>query len=110
MACDVPEPCKFPSLDSCQKRFLWTHKGVDLAPHPVVKSCAPSRRCGEFPQAFSFEGLDPCLRISKQGPCFTAIEEDGDDERIPPPKKKKKKSFQCRGQPLPLVKYGGKKR
>ena len=23
-------------LGSCQKRFLWTHKGVDLAPHPVV--------------------------------------------------------------------------
>ena len=36
MACDMPEPCKFPSLDSCQKRFLWTHKEVDLAPHPVV--------------------------------------------------------------------------
>ena len=36
MACDMPEPCKFPCLDSCQKRFLWTHKEVDLAPHPVV--------------------------------------------------------------------------
>ena len=22
VACDVPEPCKFPSLDSCQKKFL----------------------------------------------------------------------------------------
>ena len=22
MACDMPEPCKFPSLDRCQKRFL----------------------------------------------------------------------------------------
>ena len=30
MACDMPEPCKFPSLDSCQKRFLWTHEEVDL--------------------------------------------------------------------------------
>ena len=30
MACDMPEPCKFPSLDSCQKTFLWTHKEVDL--------------------------------------------------------------------------------
>ena len=35
MACDMPEPCKISSLDSCQKRFLWTNKGVDLAPHPV---------------------------------------------------------------------------
>ena len=32
----VPEQCKFPSLNSCQKRFLWIHKGVDLSPHPVV--------------------------------------------------------------------------
>ena len=36
VACDMPEPRKFPSLDSCRKRFLWTHKEVDLAPHPVV--------------------------------------------------------------------------
>ena len=25
--CDVPEPCKFPSLDSCQKRFLVDPEG-----------------------------------------------------------------------------------
>ena len=31
MECDMPEPCKFPFLDSCRKR-----KGVDLAPHPVI--------------------------------------------------------------------------
>ena len=37
MACHVPEPRKFPALDSCQKRFLWTQKDVDLAPHPVVR-------------------------------------------------------------------------
>ena len=30
-ACDMPEPCKFPSLDSCQKRLLWVQKEVDLA-------------------------------------------------------------------------------
>ena len=36
VACDVPEPCKFPSLDSVQRRFLWSHDEVDLAPHPVV--------------------------------------------------------------------------
>ena len=34
--CDTPEPCKFPSLDSCQEKILWTHKQVDLVPHPVV--------------------------------------------------------------------------
>ena len=32
----MPEPCEFTSLDSCQKRFLWTYKEVDPAPHPVV--------------------------------------------------------------------------
>ena len=36
IACDMPEPCTFPSLDSCQKKFLWTHKEVDLAPHSVI--------------------------------------------------------------------------
>ena len=36
MVHDLPRPCKFPSLDGCQKRFLWTHKEDDLAPHPVV--------------------------------------------------------------------------
>ena len=36
VACDMPEPCKFPSFDSCQKRFPWTHKEVGHAPHPVV--------------------------------------------------------------------------
>ena len=28
MACDMPEPWKFPSLDSCQKRFLWNHRQI----------------------------------------------------------------------------------
>ena len=36
VACDMPGQCKFSSLDSCRKRFLWTDKGVDLAPRPVV--------------------------------------------------------------------------
>ena len=36
VACDISEPSKCPSLDSCQKRFLWIHKEVDLALHPVI--------------------------------------------------------------------------
>ena len=28
VACVMPEPCKFPSLDSCHKKFPWTHKEV----------------------------------------------------------------------------------
>ena len=35
-ACDMPEPREFPPLDSGQKRFLWTHREVDPAPHPVL--------------------------------------------------------------------------
>ena len=37
VVCDMPEPCKFLCLDRCQKRFLWTLKGVDLALNPVVR-------------------------------------------------------------------------
>ena len=36
VTCDMPEPCMFPSLGSCQKRFLWTHSEFDLALHPVI--------------------------------------------------------------------------
>ena len=81
MACDMPEPCKFPSLDSCQKRFLWTHKGVDLSPRPVVGLMLQVGDAEKFREALGFEVLDPFLRSSKQGPCFTAIEEDGGDKR-----------------------------
>ena len=42
LVCDMPKPSKFPSLDSCKKRFLWTHKEVDLAPHPVVGLVQPT--------------------------------------------------------------------
>ena len=43
VACDMPKPCEFPSLDSCQKRFLWTHKEFYLAPHPVVVLCSKQK-------------------------------------------------------------------
>ena len=37
-------------------------------------------------QALDFESLDLFFffffRVSMQGPCFTALEEDGDDERL----------------------------
>ena len=32
----MPEQCEFPSLNSCQKRFLWAHMDTDIAPHPVI--------------------------------------------------------------------------
>ena len=36
MACDMPEPHKFPSLESSQKRFLWNQEKVDPVSYPVV--------------------------------------------------------------------------
>ena len=80
MACDIPEPCKFPSFESCRKSFLWIHNGVDLTPHPLVGSVFQVGDAEMFSQALGFEGLDPFLTIIKQGSCFTAIEEDGGDK------------------------------
>ena len=55
VVCDMPEPCKFPSLDSCQKVFLWTHKEVDHAPHPVVGLVLQIRRCREVSSGTWFQ-------------------------------------------------------
>ena len=82
VASDMPEPCKFPSLDSYQKTFLWTHKGVDNAPHPVVGLVFLVGDAEKFPQALGFEGQDCFIRLNKQGPSFTTVEEDGGDKKI----------------------------
>ena len=57
VACDMPKPCKFPALDSCQKRFLRTHKEVDLVPHPVGGLLFQIEDARKFPQALGFESL-----------------------------------------------------
>ena len=36
VVCDIPEPCRFLFLDSCEKRFLGAQKEVDFAVHQVV--------------------------------------------------------------------------
>ena len=77
-----PNHCKFPSLDICQEGFQWTHKRVDLAPHPVVGLVLQEGDTEKFSRAPSSEGLDPFLRANKLGPCFTAIEEDGGNRRL----------------------------
>ena len=72
MESDKPKPLKFLSLARSQKEFLWTHKEVDLAPHPVVGLVLRVGDAKKFPQALGFESLDPFLRVSEQGPpCFT---------------------------------------
>ena len=75
MACDMPTPCKIPSLDSCQTRFLWTNKEVDIAPHSVIGLVLQDGDAEKFPQVLGFEGLDLFFRVCKQGPRFT--EENG---------------------------------
>ena len=90
MACDMPEPCKFPSLDSCQKRFLGTHKEVDLSPHPVVGLVIQEGDAVEFLRHLASKALILFLiylfmiifLVSNHGPCFTAVEEDGGDTRL----------------------------
>ena len=83
VACDMPEqPCKFSSLDSCQMRFLWTHEDVDLALRPVVSLVVQIEYAERFLPALGFKSLAPLLRVSQQGPCFTATEENGGDKRL----------------------------
>ena len=43
VARDMHEPCTFPSLDSCQKRYLWAHKEVPSPHKPRTnKDCLKS--------------------------------------------------------------------
>ena len=51
VACYRPEPYESPSLDSCQRRFLWTNTEVDLAPHPVVGLVLQEGDAEKFPFA-----------------------------------------------------------
>ena len=74
MACYVPKPCEFPSLDRCQKMFLWTQEEVDPALHPVIGFLLQVGDAERLPHALGFENLDPFFRGSKQGPRFMAIE------------------------------------
>ena len=56
-SCDMPEPCKFPSLDSSHKRFLRIIKEVDLDPHPVAGLMLQVEDAQTFSQALGFEIL-----------------------------------------------------
>ena len=64
VAGDMPEPCKFPSLNSWQKMYLWTHKEVDLNPHPVVDLVLRVGHAEKLPHALGFKRLNPFFRVS----------------------------------------------
>ena len=74
MMCSVPKQSEFPCLDCCQKKFLWTHREVDLALHQSLVLV--------LPVALGLESPDPFLKVSKQGPCLAVLEEDGGDKRL----------------------------
>ena len=60
---------------------MWTHKEVDLAPHQVADPVLKVGNAEMFPRAL-VDSLCPFLRVSKQGPCLTATEQDGGDRRL----------------------------
>ena len=60
------EPCNFPSLDNCQKRFPWIHKDVGPAPHPVVGLVLQVGDAEKFPQALGFQSLDPFFQSASR--------------------------------------------
>ena len=68
------------------KKFLWflrTHKGVYLAPHPVVGLVLQIGDMQKFPHALGFASRDFILfLVSKQGPWFITVEKDGGDKRL----------------------------
>ena len=49
--------------------------------HPVIGLVLQVAEAEQLPQSLVSEGLDPLLRVSKQGPYLTAIE-DGFDKRL----------------------------
>ena len=77
VACDMPEPCKFPSLVNCRKRFLWTLKEVDLVPHPVVGLVLQAGDAENFPQALGFEILVPFFFRSQRAGSLLHIRRGG---------------------------------
>ena len=54
---------------------MWTQKEADLALHPVVGLVLQEGDTEKLPHALGFKNPDPFLRVSMQGPCFTAIED-----------------------------------
>ena len=68
---DMLGSCQFPSPNSCHdEKILRAHKELDLALQPVVGFLVPQVGDWIF------------FSINKQGPCLSAIEENGDDTRL----------------------------
>ena len=59
-----------------------THKEVHLASHPVIGLVLQVGDTEKLPHTLGFKAWILFFRVSKQGPCFTAGEEDGGDKRL----------------------------
>ena len=68
VARDMPELVEFPSLESCQKRFLWLHKEVDVASHPVFGLVLQVEDVKKFSQALSIEISETTCRLHVSQP------------------------------------------
>ena len=79
VAYGMPDPCEFSSLDSCQKRFLQTHKEVNLVPHPVVGLTSPSKRCGEVSSG-TWSGKPDSFSQSQQVWTFLQLDKEKRNE------------------------------
>ena len=77
VASDMPKSCKFLSLDRCQKRFLWAHKEVDLAPHPVVGLVLQEGNTEKFPHALCFKSLEPFFFSESAGDTLSPLQTGG---------------------------------
>ena len=68
-----------------QKRthyYYYYYKEVYLAPHPIVGPLLQVGDAEKFFKELCFQSLDPFFTVSKQGPCFTAMEEGEGDKRL----------------------------
>ena len=70
VACGMPKLCKFPSLDICQKSFLWTYNEVALALHPVIGLVFQIENAEKFLQAVASKSLDPFFQSQQAGSMF----------------------------------------
>ena len=68
VTCDISEPRKISSVDSCHEKFLWTHKEVDLALYSVTGFGLQEGDAEKSPQAFI--SLDPFFRSQQAGSMF----------------------------------------
>ena len=63
---DMPKPCKFSSLDSCQKRFLWAQKEVEHSLHTAIGLTLQVGDAEKFSQVLGLESLYIFLGVRKQ--------------------------------------------